>query len=231
MDECAAIDACRNCVAEHRLPDGIYCPRCAAPRGPHSTKCPNCHNMRMALAGATAYGLYRGRLRDCILDLKFKGQRWLSRTLGALAAGAVREKWPELRFDAVAAAALHRGRRLARGFDQARELARQTARSLEMPFASRIVVRTRATESQVGLTRTARMRNVRGAFKARPRGKLERVLLVDDTMTTGATLSEAARALRRKGAREVYAVVVGRAGFGIDGRVVPEEDVSEGTGI
>jgi ComF family protein len=187
--------------------------------------------MRIALAGATAYGLYRGRLRDCILDLKFKRQRWLSRTLGALAAGAVRGKWPELEFDAVAAAALHRGRRLSRGFDQARELARHTARSLEMPFASRIVVRTRATESQVGLTRTARIRNVRGAFKARTMRRLERVLLVDDTMTTGATLSEAARALKRKGAREVYAVVVARAGFGVDGRIVPEENISEGKRI
>lgn len=101
----------------------------------------------------------------------------------------------------------HPRRLRARGFSPARELARAVARAVGAPLAPRALARTRDTPSQTGLARAARAQNVRGAFEATAAAPA-RVWLVDDVVTTGSTLAEAARALRRAGAREVTAICV-----------------------
>jgi ComF family protein len=102
----------------------------------------------------------------------------------------------------------HHPRRLrARGFSPAREIAAAIARSAGAPLAPRALERTRDTPSQTGLARSARRRNVKGAFRAL-RPLPARIWLVDDVVTTGSTLAEAARALRRAGARAVVGVCV-----------------------
>ncbi len=206
-----AISACLECSKAAAMPDGHYCSRCAAPVGEHARKCPNCHNLRIRLDGAAAFGLYEGVLRERLLEFKFQGARYLALTLGVLAGRAARRRWPEVRFDIVAGVPLHGSRRRERGFDQGMELARWAARELDVPYASRMLKRKRCTESQVGLSRSARLINVRGAFEVRLPAGVRSVLLVDDTMTTGATASEAARSLKRAGVKRVYGVVAARA--------------------
>ena len=99
----------------------------------------------------------------------------------------------------------------ARGFHPAGVLAEAVAQALAARCAHDALVTTRETASQTGLDRAARRRNVRGAFVARPGFAAERaVVLVDDVVTTGATLAACARALRRAGAREIHAVCVAR---------------------
>jgi len=209
----ATVDACPACSAEAALPEGRYCPRCAAPMDEYAVKCPNCRNLSIRLDGATAFGFYVGTLRKRVMEFKFSGAQHLARTLGILLARAAAARWPEVRFDAAAGVPLHRRRKRARGFDQAAELARWAARELAVPHARRLLKRRRFTGSQVGLSRSARLRNVKGAFAASAGSGLENVLLVDDTMTTGATLSEAARTLKRAGVKRVYGAVAARAGF------------------
>ena len=209
----SAVDACPACSAGAALPEGRYCPRCAAPTGEYAAKCPNCHNLSIRLDGATAFGFYDGTLRERVRQFKFHGAQHLARTLGTLLARAAAARWPEVRFEAAAGVPLHRRRKRERGFDQAAELARWSARELGVPHARRLLKRRRFTESQVGLSRSARLRNVKGAFAASVKSGLENVLLVDDTMTTGATLSEAARTLKNAGVKHVYGAVAARAGF------------------
>ncbi len=127
--------------------------------------------------------------------------RALAREAGARAPGPP----PDL----VVPVPLHPGRLRARGFNPACEVARAIAGPARLPLAPRALERIRDTPSQTGLERAARRRNVRGAFRARhpvPR----RIWLVDDVVTTGSTLDEAARALRRAGARRVVGVCVAR---------------------
>ncbi len=96
-----------------------------------------------------------------------------------------------------------------RGFDPAGMLARGLAARCGLPFSARTLRRLRDGPSQTGLSRADRRRNVAGAFSVRPGARLPaRIWLVDDVVTTGATLDEAARALRRAGAREVLGVCV-----------------------
>jgi ComF family protein len=127
--------------------------------------------------------------------------RGLIREAAALAPGAS----PEL----VIPVPLHPRRLRARGFNPAAVLARSLARELRAPFDPVALRRVRDTPSQTGLDRHQRRHNVRGAFSARARPPA-RVWLVDDVVTTGSTLFEAARILRRVGARTVVGVCAAR---------------------
>jgi ComF family protein len=165
----------------------------------------------------------RGPLRGCVAAVAFEGEalRWIhrfkypARGLAGLdpAAGAVAR---EIAREAAERAAgptpgwvvpvpLHPRRLRRRGFNPAGLLAREIAGAHALRLEARALVRLRDTPSQTGLDRSARRRNVRGAFRARA-ALPGRVWLVDDVVTTGATLAEAARALRRAGAREVVGV-------------------------
>jgi len=107
---------------------------------------------------------------------------------------------------------LHRSRLRQRGYNQALELARPLAARLGVPLAHDVLVRSRDTSAQTELDRAARRRNVRGAFHLREAIVLpDHVALFDDVMTTGATLAECARLLKRAGVRRVDAWALARA--------------------
>jgi ComF family protein len=166
---------------------------------------------------ARSYGLYTGNLRKAILRLKFRGREYLGHRLGALLARAW-QGLPEPESAIVAPVPLHPSRRRERGFNQAELLARGLVRSLRKEGSgSRLVVgslrRIRATVPQVGLSVSARRENVRGVFSVgRPEEVRNRtVVVVDDVMTTGATLSACAAALKRAGATRVLALSLARA--------------------
>ncbi len=154
---------------------------------------------------ARAVARYDGVMRDLIQDLKFRDRhagrrlfgRWLLEAGGDLVAEA----------HVVVPVPLNRWRLLRRRFNQAAILAREVSRLAALAYEPTALVRARATESQVGLTRAQRRRNVRGAF-AIPRPKSSsiagrNILLVDDVITTGATVGACAEALRRAGAARV----------------------------
>jgi competence protein ComFC len=110
---------------------------------------------------------------------------------------------------------LHSSKRRERGFNQAELIARAALKRNALPtakFAADVLERTRPTVSQIGLTRSQRVENIRGAFRVRhPSRVLGRsVLLIDDVLTTGTTVSECARILRKAGAEKVWVVTVAR---------------------
>ena len=113
--------------------------------------------------------------------------------------------------DAVLAVPLHWRRRWLRGFNQAEELARPVARRLDVPMIGN-VHRRRATAFQSGLSARERAKNLRAAFGARGRLDFRHVLIVDDVITSGATLRQLAMALKRAGAQKVSGLAVARAG-------------------
>lgn len=149
---------------------------------------------------------YGGPVADAIRRLKYEGRSDLAERLGALmATDALRFAG---RVDAVVPVPLHWRRRRARGYDQAALLARPLARVLVVPALLRGLRRVRHTPSQVGLGRAARRRNVEGAFAPARLHGVQRVLLVDDVQTSGATLASAEEALRAGGVAEVHTLVL-----------------------
>jgi ComF family protein len=177
--------------------------------------CGMCRRAEPRFRRAVAFGAYEGALRDVIHLFKYQGARPAGKLLGRLLHQATAEMaLPDSLI--VIPVPLWTGKRQTRGFNQAEAIARafldfQSARSIQLDTA--ILVRTRDTVSQTGLTRHQRRANVRGAFKVlRPeRVKGRSILIVDDVMTTGTTAGECARVLRRAGAEEVFVATVARA--------------------
>lgn len=163
---------------------------------------------------ARAVALYNGLMRRLIHDLKYKDAlharrlfgRWLMVAGSELIGGC----------DVIAAVPLARSRLISRRFNQAQILANEIARLSGKLTAPLALVRTKRTRQQVGLSHTERQRNVAGAFLV-PGGQESRiagkaVLLVDDVITTGATASAAARALKKAGASRVDVLALAIAG-------------------
>jgi len=152
-----------------------------------------------------------GSVRQAIHRLKYRRDLALADVLAAQLVALVQSlDWP---VEMVVAVPLGKQRQRERGYNQAALLAFPLALGLGVPWARHALARVRETPSQVGLDAAARRRNVAGAFRAGPDSALQgaTVLLVDDVMTTGATLDAAAQALLNGGAAQVYAVTVARA--------------------
>jgi ComF family protein len=170
-----------------------------------------CALCRLGLSGfdsVYSYGSYEGALRKLIHLLKYQGCRPLARTFGGFLARALPR---EQTFDVIVPMPLHWRRRWERGFNQAALLAREVSNTWHVP-ARNVARRTRPTAPQAGLTNAKRRANVSGAFSVKRGARLDgmRVLLVDDVLTTGASASACARALKRAGARHVTLLALAR---------------------
>jgi ComF family protein len=154
---------------------------------------------------ARAVAAYTGAMQDLVHGLKFQDRHDVRRLLGRWLVDAGREL--VLDCELVVPVPLARGRLLMRRFNQAAILAREVARVSSLHYEPMALERTRATTSQIGLSRAERQRNVAGAFAVPKRraGSVRgrRVLLVDDVVTTGSTVGACARALSRAGAAHV----------------------------
>ncbi len=193
------------------------CEICGAPFDPRAQagpRCGECRGRRRAFAVARSAGYYSGPLVEAIRRFKYDCQMALWRPLGRLmvealedGAGAVD---PET-VDVVCAVPLHESRLRERGFNQSELIAEVVAERIEKPL-KRLLRRMRPTLPQVDLPAESRAANVRGAFEADLHEVIEgkTVLVIDDLFTTGATMIECARALRRAGAQEVRVLTLAR---------------------
>jgi ComF family protein len=180
-------------------------------------RCHNCRDFEPEFARALSFGEYEGGLRGLIHLLKYDAVLPVASLLGNMLAHTIQELMPSCggAQPLVIAVPLHKSKRGDRGFNQAELIARAAVKHLPQPLAlaTGVLVRQRATISQVGLTREQRIENVRDAFRVRDRRQVRGrvVILVDDVMTTGTTLSECARVLKEAGAEKVLAATVARA--------------------
>jgi len=185
-------------------------------------ECGACRNDEPGFDGARSFSHYRGNLRQAVLRLKFAGNERLGLRLGEMLVfpwdSLPRGK--EFTSPLIVPVPLHPSRRRERGFNQSDLLAAGLARALERSWgravprvAKACLRRKRATPPQTGLSLAARRENLRGAFEVAspPAVRGCPIVLVDDVMTTGATLSACARALKRAGAAQVMGLTLARS--------------------
>ena len=203
---CGSALVCAACADDMpRVADA--CPRCALPV-PTGAVCGACLASPPPYAATIAAWRYAFPADRLLRAFKYGGHLALADPLAIALAAAVRARGAPLP-DCLVALPLAAARQRARGFNHAQEIARRVSAHLGVPLAA-AVRRVRDSPPQAGLALAARSRNVRGAFEAVARLDGLAVAIVDDVMTTGATIAAAAKAARASGARHVEAWVVAR---------------------
>jgi ComF family protein len=202
------LSLCAAC-AEEMPRNATCCARCALPLETPAALCGRC--VRRAPPWDAAWAPFRYEWPLAQLESRFKvgGDLAAGRTLAWLWVGSPRPlELPE----AIIPMPLHRARLRRRGYNQALELAGPLAGHFDVPLLRDAVQRTRATDAQTELSAVQRRRNVRGAFTVRAGASIpQHVAMLDDVCTTGATLTECARVLKRAGVARVDVWALARA--------------------
>jgi ComF family protein len=237
------LPVCEDCVQEPRPLHGIFCGVCGEacdfPAGldQADARCRLCRKSHPPFDRAVAYGSYDGALRDLIHLLKFDQVRPIAPVLGRMLAETISALEPSLPLGTIAIVPvpLYSKKKAQRGFNQAdviaraalKQLARREQSERQFELIAGVLVRSRDTGSQIGLSRHQRRENLRGAFHVSDAAQIlkRNILLIDDVYTTGAMASECARVLRRAGAARVWVATVART-LKISDALAISEDLS-----
>jgi ComF family protein len=218
------LPVCEACLSALHPISGVLCSICgerveagfAPVANPEVARCGLCARLEPPFIKAA--GSYESGLRELIHLLKYEQVRPAANVLGRMLAEAIDNLRPLFgpQPPLVVPVPLHVRKARQRGFNQTELIARAATKRMStesrLAVAAGVLVRKRETQSQIGLSRHQRRENIRGAFAvAKPDAISGRdVLLVDDVFTTGTTVSECARVLRRAGASKVYVATVAR---------------------
>jgi ComF family protein len=193
-----------------------FCEKCSEPFSGAITqtfRCANCEDRTLHFESAVAAYRSRGLVRKLVHEFKYGHHRHLQYPLAAWLGETPND--PRLagrQIDLIVPVPLHPARERERGFNQAALLAELLARQIHLPLRP-VLERIRYTTTQTAYDRAERMENLRDAFRLRKNRDVRglHVLLIDDVLTTGSTLSECARVLKKAGALSVYAATAARA--------------------
>lgn len=196
---------CPDCSAALRMVDHP-CSLCGLVNHGPGAVCPACLHQPPRWQRMVAPLVYRDQARELIQRLKYQRQKSLAR---ALVTRTLDYFWTD-RIDVLLPVPMHPGRHVERGFNQAQEIARRLARELGIPLDRRLLQRNRPTAPQSGLTPAQRRENLRAAFSCRPVGPYRRVAVVDDIITSGATMDAICVQLQRAGVEHIEAWALAR---------------------
>jgi len=198
-------DACKKSI----IPiTGKVCNKCGRPF--INGICGICREKQFYFSKARASVIYDGSVRECIHFFKYNKKTYLLNTLFEVL--LLPDSLDFLSCDFIVPVPLHWIRQYSRGFNQAELIGRKFSKRFNIKLSKTSLKRTRATPSQTGLSLKERTKNIKGAFSVRNSQKLngKRILLVDDVMTTGATVNECSKVLLQAGVGEILVYTLAR---------------------
>jgi ComF family protein len=210
---------CDPCLQSFREPPVEICSRCGQPGTENGDVdgdeniCADCREREFAFNAARSFGVYEGALARAIVLMKFERIEplgvWFAKRLAEAVARIPAQFTPDL----IVPVPLHRTRQKERGFNQVDLFGKPLAKRLGLPYRPVLLKRERARPEKHLLHYEERWEAVRGAFVIREGGRVDnlRILLLDDVMTSGATLDACSRALREAGAKSVAGLTIARA--------------------
>jgi competence protein ComFC len=213
------IPICGECLAAFQKVSAAHCAVCGQPwlmaseAQVNEQTCRECRDKKYGFDAARSYGIYEGALARAIVLMKYEKIEplgtWFAKQLDEL----LRTEAKRLEADIVVPVPLHRQREKERGYNQVDLFARSLARRLGLPYRPVLLKRAKPRPEKHLLRQEERWEAVRGAFAMENGGRVDnsRILLLDDVMTTGATLDACTRVLREAGAKSVLAITIARA--------------------
>lgn len=206
---------CTTCYHRVRFVKPPFCERCGLPfHGDLTTvfECTNCRDMELHFSSARSAVIAKDVALEVIHRYKYSRALWFEPFLAGLLTTAAAPELTRDKWDAIVPVPLHPTKEREREFNQAQRIAARLSSATGIPLQTDWLRRRESTRTQTLLTRTERAANVRQAFAAQPGLRLagERIVVVDDVFTTGATTSACARALKRAGAGDVCVWTVAR---------------------
>lgn len=203
---------CGHCVGLIKPNPAPYCIYCGRSVDTAGCACDDCLKNRPAFSRALSACLYEGALKELILQFKYKGKLALSDDLSNFVSDFLYDNPDMLEgVDMVTFVPIGTDRMMKRGFNQSKILAKRLSDSYGIPIAD-CIEKTASTKNQNELSRQERLSNLKGAFRAKGAVDLTglTILIVDDVMTTGATLNECAIALLKAGAKNARCLTLAR---------------------
>jgi competence protein ComFC len=205
---------CQDCWKNLNILPYPFCPTCRTFLNQSMRRCPKCSEWS-SLNINRSLGLFDPHYQILLHHFKYKRKISLGKELGKRLGELLIQDEFSKDYGYIIPVPLHSSRERERGYNQSRILAEEISRLTFLPLLDKVLIRKKNTRDQTNLNAEERERNVRGAFAVRgqivPKG--ERVILVDDVMTTGATLKECSRVLKEAGVKEVAGVTLAVVNF------------------
>lgn len=214
IPDAGELHICGSCLGRLQLVSPPLCTLCGIPfsGAGDNHRCGACTVEPPHFDAARAHFLYEDPIRELIHSFKYTRSIHRRLPLALLALEGIRPIAAACNPDMVVPVPLHRSRLRERGFNQAILLGGIVSQRLALPMVADALMRTRATEAQIKLSATERRTNVKGAFSVKKPVQVagKKILLLDDVMTTGSTMNECAKELKKAGAAAVFAVTIAR---------------------
>jgi competence protein ComFC len=206
---------CEDCINRINYIHMPYCDICGDPVDGDVRKnytCQYCNQRNPHFLMARSAIRFDGVAKKTIYELKYNKETYVGKYLAQLAFHTIENEYENVIFDYVTYIPLHKRKTKQRTFNQSKLIAQYIAKMLKVNLAADLLIRSKYTNTQTLLNFQERRKNISGAFKAANISKLENktILLVDDVMTTGATVNECSKVLKTAGALNVYVITVAR---------------------
>lgn len=202
---------CYECSKTYSPNNGATCEICGKPIAKdRDNTCPVCKNTKIYYAKNVSRYVYKGCVKTGIQNMKFKSRRWIAYKFGKALCKTIKAEYSDIKFDYILYVPMTPLNQRKRGFNQSFEMAQIVSEALKVPVASKILYKNAGAKTQSGLKYKERIQNVKNAFTIRNSHLLtdKVILLIDDVFTTGSTINECARILKRNGALAVYTATV-----------------------
>lgn len=213
---------CEDCFKTIELIDKPYCVKCNKPllisvdlfRQEQNIFCVDCKKKKYSFEFARSVGRYDGVLRECIHLFKYYGEKKLAKPLGKLLIDYLtkNEEFREL-IDLIIPVPLHKNDLKERGFNQSVLLAKIIGNYFSIPVKEEVLIKKRLTPSQVNLSKKERDKNIFKAFfvNESKEVKEKNILILDDIFTTGSTVEECAKELKKAGTKNIFVLTLARS--------------------
>lgn len=202
---------CYECSKDYHKNSGATCDICGKPIYENrDNTCSSCKSENIYYIKNVARYKYKGSIKTSIQNMKFKRRMWIAFEFGRALAKTIEDEYSDIKFDMILYVPMSPINEFKRGFNQSYEMAAIISEKLKIPVSNKILYKKPGIKTQSGLNRKERIENIKNAFTVRNNHLLtdKTVLLIDDVFTTGSTVNECAKMLKRNGALAVYAATL-----------------------